>query len=161
MRYGEWAAFSVGTGKVLTRSGAASRKPSHVVSASPLVLDAVPLRWGVEKWGEGAARPHRGDHEAPLAVGDRTRQALALTTEGSAVVLKRHGLATVETRYFVHGDRLSTACVDVEGRLVDYDDEAADTWLRYLGNGYPQPVEAAWLELDEMGRSLGPKKMRD
>ena len=65
------------------------------------------------------------------------------------------------TRYFVHGGRASTACFDPEGRLVDYDEEAANTWLRYLGNGYPQPVEAAWLELDEMGRSLGPKKPRD
>jgi hypothetical protein len=62
------------------------------------------------------------------------------------------------TRYFVHGDQPSTACFDAEGRLVDYDEEAADTWLRYLGNGYPQPVEAAWLELDEFGRVLGPKK---
>jgi hypothetical protein len=62
------------------------------------------------------------------------------------------------TRYFVHGQRPSTACFDAEGRLVDYDEEAADTWLRYLGNGYPQPVEAAWLELDEFGRALGPKK---
>ena len=65
------------------------------------------------------------------------------------------------TRYFVYGQAVSTACFDPQGRLVDYDEEAADTWLRYLGNGYPQPVEAAWLELDEMGRSLGPKKMRD
>ena len=65
------------------------------------------------------------------------------------------------TRFFVHGARRSTACFDPQGRLVDYDDEAANTWLRYLGNGYPQPVEAAWLELDEMGRSLGPKKRRD
>ncbi len=63
------------------------------------------------------------------------------------------------TRYFVHGQRPSTACFDAEGRLVDYDEEAADTWLRYLGNGYPQPVEAAWLELDEFGRALGPKKV--
>ena len=63
------------------------------------------------------------------------------------------------TRYFVHGTRPSTACFDPEGRLVDYDEEAADTWLRYLGNGYPQPVEAAWLELDEFGRALGPKKV--
>jgi hypothetical protein len=62
------------------------------------------------------------------------------------------------TRYFVHGAHPSTACFDAEGRLVDYDEEAADTWLRYLGNGYPQPVEAAWLELDEFGRALGPKK---
>jgi hypothetical protein len=64
------------------------------------------------------------------------------------------------TRYFVHGESApaSTACFDAEGRLVDYDEEAADTWLRYLGNGYPQPVEAAWLELDEFGRVLGPKK---
>jgi hypothetical protein len=52
----------------------------------------------------------------------------------------------------------ATACFDAEGRLVDYDEEAADTWLRYLGNGYPQPVEAAWCELDEFGRVLGPKK---
>ncbi len=62
------------------------------------------------------------------------------------------------TRYFVHGIRPSTARFDAEGRLVDYDEEAADTWLRYMGNGYPQPVEAAWLELDEFGRALGPKK---
>ena len=62
------------------------------------------------------------------------------------------------TRYFVHGRRPSTACFDPEGSLVDYDEEAADTWLRYLGNGYPQPVEAAWLELDEFGRAVGPKR---
>jgi hypothetical protein len=62
------------------------------------------------------------------------------------------------TRYFVHSAVHSTACFDAEGRLVDYDEEAADTWLRYLGNGYSQPVEAAWLELDEFGRVLGPKK---
>jgi hypothetical protein len=68
------------------------------------------------------------------------------------------GLLAGCTRYFVHGARPSTACFDAEGRLVDYDEEAADTWLRYLGNGYPQPVEAAWLELDEFGRALGPKK---
>ena len=64
-------------------------------------------------------------------------------------------------RYFAFGETPSTACFDPEGRLVDYDEEAANTWLRYLGNGYPQPVEAAWLELDEMGRSLGPKKPCD
>jgi uncharacterized protein YjbI with pentapeptide repeats len=60
--------------------------------------------------------------------------------------------------FIVVTDRPSFACFDAEGRLVDYDEEAADTWLRYLGNGYPQPVEAAWCELDEFGRALGPKK---
>ena len=64
-------------------------------------------------------------------------------------------------RYFFLLSGPSSVCFDAKGRLVDYDEEAADTWLRYMGNGYPQPVEAAWLELDEMGRSLGPKKMRD
>ena len=73
----------------------------------------------------------------------------------------RSGVLAGCTRYFVFGETFSNACFDPKGRLVDYDEKAADTWLCYLGNGYPQPVEAAWLELDEMGRSLGPKKMRD
>jgi hypothetical protein len=87
---------------------------------------------------------------------DQLKSADAAFTQ--SYVFKKGHLAGC-TRYFVHGSTPSTACFDAEGRLVNYDEEAADTWLRYLGNGYPQPVEAAWCELDEFGRVLGPKKV--
>jgi hypothetical protein len=37
----------------------------------------------------------------------------------------------------------SYAHFDLEGNLVDYDDEAADTWLFCLASGRPEPVETA------------------
>lgn len=49
------------------------------------------------------------------------------------------------TRVFVHGRYApSTALFDVNGSLIDCDNEAADTWLMYLGHGTPQPIEAAF-----------------
>ena len=99
----------------------------------------------------------------PVRVDPRNWKKLTLKCSGNATYAPFNRDGENMTRVFVHTNRQqqSTACFDMQGRLVDYDEEAADTWLRYLGNGYPQPVEAAWLELDEMGRSLGPKKMRD
>ncbi len=93
--------------------------------------------------------------------GFKPRQSLNAEREENDSAIQSYQIQTGSlmgcTRYFVHCDRPSTACFDAEGRLVDYDEEAADTWLRYLGNGYPQPVEAAWLELDAFGLALGPK----
>ena len=102
-------------------------------------------------------------HNTPIIVGELHEAGLKIEFDANAAYVKFERNGETLTRVFVHSAERghSTACFDAQRRLVDYDEEAADTWLRYLGNGYPQPVEAAWLELDEMGRSLGPKKPRD
>ncbi len=96
----------------------------------------------------------------PIRVNYRDSVPLALVCKANAAHVSFMRDGEKMHRVFVHS-RLqgqSTACFDEYENLVDYDEEAADTWLRYLGNGYPQPVEAAWLEIDEFGRALGPKK---
>ena len=47
-------------------------------------------------------------------------------------------------RLFVHGAHgPSTAEFDVNGNLLDFDDEAIDTWLFTLAHGKPEPLEMA------------------
>jgi WD40 repeat protein len=47
-------------------------------------------------------------------------------------------------RLFVHGAHgPSTAEFDVHGNLLDFDDEAIDTWLFTLAHGKPEPLEMA------------------
>jgi len=46
------------------------------------------------------------------------------------------------TRVFVHGTYApSTALFDMQRNLLDCDNEAADTWLRCMASGSPEPIE--------------------
>jgi len=74
-------------------------------------------------------------------------RSVLLATDACAAWIALHATqeGQAHTRVFVLGRYApSTALFDVNGSLIDCDNEAADTWLMHLGQGTPQPLEAAF-----------------
>ena len=105
--------------------------------------------WDVASGRELCKLTGHGDWVTSVAFHPQGHQVLTGSDDGTARLWDVPGVSTADTdspgarvRLFVHGNYApSTALFDAKGNLLDWDDEAIDTWLFSLASGTPEPIE--------------------
>lgn len=119
----------------------------------------VSAKYGVERYrvwdassGHAVASEGQMHEKSHRSIG-LSKTATISIEHGIAVIRPSSGPQAGHVRYLVDGDRPSTASFDASGALIDFDAEAADTWLYWLGHGTPQPVEAGIAAMEDGERN--------
>ena len=105
--------------------------------------------WDVASGRELCKLTGHGDWVTSVTFHPQGHQVLTGSDDGTARLWDVPGVSTADTdspgarvRLFVHGNYApSTALFDAKGNLLDWDDEAIDTWLFSLASGTPEPIE--------------------